>query len=242
MTATHSSTAGAKRRKMPQQQRSRATRDRILESTIACLAESGWQQTTTSMVADRTGISRGALQHHFPTREDLFLTAVDYMFEAHYQADLSGAGELPEGVDGFDFIVESVLDYYTSDTFRAALHVWMAGAAEPALKERIRPLEEKFARGIYEQVVGLLNADVSDERTRRLIQTTLDLARGLGLADILSDDSARRKKISRFWAGELRSIKRVTGTGDAADGTSAGISTNAPNADQTSADDNTADS
>jgi hypothetical protein len=35
------------------------------------------------------------------------------------------------------------------------------------------------------------------------VQATLDLARGLGLADLLSDDSARREQVVRQWAATL---------------------------------------
>lgn len=206
---TSSTSAESVRGKPPKQDRSRATRDRILRSTIGCLAEFGWHSTTTSLVAARTGISRGALQHHFPTREDLFLTAIDYMFDEQNQVGLISVDTASTKGDDFDFIVEKVLEFYASEVFKAALQIWTVGASEPALKERIRPLEDKFARGIYDQTVRFLNADVSDERTHRFIQTTLDLARGLGLADLLSDDSARRKRIAKFWAGEMRSIKQM---------------------------------
>lgn len=191
--------------RLPQQDRSRETRTRILEATIDRLARTGWQATTTAAVADRCGISRGALQHHFPTREELFLTALEHMFVE--QSALPKA-KPAVGSDRFDILVEQVLDYYASDLFKAALQVWTAAAAEPALRGRILPLEAKFARGVYDQAVRVLDADISDERTRRLIQATLDLARGLGLADLLSDDAARRRKIAQFWAAELRSIKR----------------------------------
>ncbi|MYM19117.1 TetR family transcriptional regulator [Brevibacterium sp. 5221] len=192
----------------PKQDRSRVTRERILESTIEALAERGWQATTTTVVAERIGISRGALQHHFRTREDLFLTALDAMFERNLQLTMRDEERLPDGDERFDVLVARIMDYYTSDAFTAALHVWTAAAGEPALRDRILPLEAKFARGVFEQAVELLDADISDERTRRLIQLTLDLARGLGLADVLTDDSARRARIAKFWAGELRSIKR----------------------------------
>ncbi|GAA2101881.1 MULTISPECIES: TetR/AcrR family transcriptional regulator [Brevibacterium] len=226
----------------PQQDRSRATRARILQSTVECLATRGWQATTTSVVAEHSGVSRGALQHHFPTREGLLLTALEHMFEdrvTRYFAPQEGegfesdaedrvapaaeagggvseeAGGDPEGLPGgdrFEQLVEQVLDYYTSDLFKAALQIWTAAAAEPSLRERILPLEQKFAKDVYDMAVRTLRADVSDERTHRLIQTTLDLARGLGLADVLSDDSARRRKIARFWAEELRSIRRTDGS------------------------------
>ncbi|AMT92890.1 TetR/AcrR family transcriptional regulator [Brevibacterium sp. JSBI002] len=206
---TSLSSAEQRTANMPKQDRSRATRDRILRSTISCLAEFGWHGTTTTLVAERTGISRGALQHHFPKREDLFLTAIDFIFDEQKQEGVLGVDAAPTKGDDFDFIVEKVLEYYASDVFKAALQIWSVGASEPTLKERIRPLENKFARGIYDQTVTFLNADVSDERTHRFIQTTLDLARGLGLADLLSDDSARRKRIAKFWAGEMRSIKQL---------------------------------
>ena len=53
--------------RQPQQDRSRATRKRLLEAAIECLAELGWTGTTVAIVAERAGVSRGAAQHHFPT-------------------------------------------------------------------------------------------------------------------------------------------------------------------------------
>ena len=193
----------------PKQDRSRETRARILESTVECLAERGWQGTTMAVVAARSGVSRGALQHHFPTREDLVLAAMSEMFEQRLSAEeLIDAAPASEG-DQFDHLVERVLDFYASPLFAAALHIWTAAATDPALRDRLLVQEDVFARGTYDRAVRALHADVSDERTHRLIQTTLDLARGLGLAQVLSDDSKRRKSIAKFWASELRSIKTV---------------------------------
>lgn len=53
----------------PQQDRSRATRRRLLEAAVECLAELGWNGSTVTVVAERAGVTRGAAQHHFPTRE-----------------------------------------------------------------------------------------------------------------------------------------------------------------------------
>jgi AcrR family transcriptional regulator len=72
--------------KEPKQDRSRATRQRLLAAAVACLAEHGWAGSTVSVVAERAGVSRGAAQHHFPTREDLFTAAVEYVAEERSQA------------------------------------------------------------------------------------------------------------------------------------------------------------
>jgi AcrR family transcriptional regulator len=51
-----------------QAERSAATRDALLDATIVCLVEDGYANTTTSRVAERAGVSRGAHLHHFQTR------------------------------------------------------------------------------------------------------------------------------------------------------------------------------
>src|SRR6478736_2637455 len=107
----------------PQQDRSRVTRQRLLEATIDCLAENGWAATTVGVVATRAGVSRGATQHHFPTREDLITAA---------------------------------LEYYTGNLFKAALQVWTAAASDPALRERVLPLEDRFGRTAHRMAIDQL--------------------------------------------------------------------------------------
>ena len=65
----------------PKQDRSRVTRQLLLESTVDCLAEHGWAATTVTVAAEKAGVSRGAAQHHFPTREDLITAALEHMFD-----------------------------------------------------------------------------------------------------------------------------------------------------------------
>ncbi|MDG3009121.1 TetR/AcrR family transcriptional regulator [Rhodococcus sp. D2-41] len=187
----------------PKQDRSRATRQRLLEATIDCLAERGWTATTVAVVAERAGVSRGAAQHHFPTREDLITAALDYMFDHRMALAMDEATALPEGEGRTEAVVDRLLDYFTGTLFKAALQVWTAAAADPALRERVVPLEAKFGRVAHRTAIELLGVDDADPVVHRLVQATLDMGRGLGLADVLTDDSARRKQIVRQWAATL---------------------------------------
>lgn len=187
----------------PKQDRSRATRRRLLDSTTGCLAEKGWSATTVSVVAEHAGVSRGAAQHHFRTREDLITAALDFMFDARTAWAREEATALPSGEGRTEWVVVRLVDYFTGPLFKAALQVWTAAAADEALKLRIVPMEVKFGREAHRTAVELLGVDDTDPVTHRLVQATLDLARGLGLADVLSDDSARRTQITRQWAATL---------------------------------------
>ncbi|MFF0815765.1 TetR/AcrR family transcriptional regulator [Rhodococcus sp. NPDC003318] len=187
----------------PQQDRSRLTRQRLLEATIDCLAEQGWAATTVGVVAQRAGVSRGAAQHHFPTREELITAALEYMFDTRMQMARDEAGKLPEGPGRTAAVVARLVDYYSGTLFKAALQVWTAAASDPALRERILPLEDRFGRTAHRMAVDQLGVDGSDPAVRALVQATLDLARGLGLADVLTDDSRRRAEVVSSWAGQL---------------------------------------
>ncbi|MGW5435413.1 TetR/AcrR family transcriptional regulator [Nocardia asteroides] len=190
----------------PKQDRSRATRQRLLEATIDCLAETGWSAATVAVVAERAGVSRGAAQHHFPTREDLITGALEYMFDTRMDqsaAEAAAISAVDAGVGRTRAVVSGLVESYTSPLFKAALQVWTHAAADPALRERIVPLEARFGRIAHRRAVAALGVDDSDPVAHHLVQATLDLARGLGLADVLTDDSARRKQIVDQWAVTL---------------------------------------
>ncbi|MCX4970098.1 TetR/AcrR family transcriptional regulator [Streptomyces sp. NBC_00654] len=181
----------------PKQDRSRATRQRLLEAAVACLAEHGWAGSTVSVVAERAGVSRGAAQHHFPTREDLFTGAVEYVAEERSAAlralPAQGRGE----------IVAALVGLYTGPLFRAALHLWVAASNEAQLRPRVTELEARVGRETHRIAVDLLGADETRPGVRETVQGLLDMARGLGLANLLTDDTARRERVVAQWAAVL---------------------------------------
>ncbi|AVZ73695.1 TetR family transcriptional regulator [Streptomyces lunaelactis] len=177
----------------PKQDRSRVTRQRLLEAAVGCLAEHGWAGSTVSAVAERAGVSRGAAQHHFPTREDLFTAAVEYVAEERSQA----LRALP--TQDRTAVVAALVDLYTGPLFRAALHLWVAASNEEQLRSRVTELEARVGRETHRIAVQLLNADESRPGVRETVQGLLDMARGLGLANLLTDDAARRDRVVAQW-------------------------------------------
>ncbi|EHK83103.1 TetR/AcrR family transcriptional regulator [Saccharomonospora azurea] len=190
----------------PRQERSRTTRRRLMEAAVDCLAELGWTGTTVGVVAERAGVSRGAAQHHFPTREDLVVATVEFLAEEQIAELRERAGTLPPGRRRAEPVARLLLNLYTGTKFRAALHLWVAASTDDALRAVLGPLEAKVGREAHRVAVDLLDADESRPGVRETVQATLDLARGLGLADLLSDDSRRRQRLVRQWAKMLEPI------------------------------------
>ncbi|WP_034270925.1 TetR/AcrR family transcriptional regulator [Haloechinothrix halophila] len=189
--------------RQPQQDRSRQTRRRLLDAAVACLTELGWTRTTVVVVAERAGVSRGAAQHHFPTREDLINAAVNYVSEVQLEELADQVAALPTDGTRRRAVVEMLLNLYTGPSFRAALHLWVAASTDEPLGALIKPLERQVGREAHRMAVNLLDVDESVPGVRETVQATLDLARGLGLANLLSDDTARRARIVAQWTSML---------------------------------------
>ncbi|KMS92287.1 TetR family transcriptional regulator [Streptomyces regensis] len=185
------------------QERGRTTRRRLIGAAVDCLAERGWHAATMLEIAERAGVSRGAAQHHFPTREALVVAAVEQLAEEQIAELRRRSAELPTGRARTLPVAEMVLDLYTDVKFRAALDLWVAASHDPALAAVLAPLQARVGKEAHRVVVELLGADESRPGVREAVQATLDLARGLGLANLLTDDGRRRAQIARQWARML---------------------------------------
>lgn len=63
--------------RMTREEQASATRRKLLDVAIALLCEGGLSAVTSISVAARAGLTRGAVQHHFPNRTALLRALVD---------------------------------------------------------------------------------------------------------------------------------------------------------------------
>ncbi len=187
----------------PQGERTRVMRARLLEATVDCLVERGFAGTSTTLVSERAGVSRGAQLHHFPTKNDLVVAAVEHLSDARGTELRAAAAELPRGPHRTRAVLQMLADHFTSPVFNAALELWVAARTDPALLAAVEPLERRVGREAHRLTVDALGADESRDGVRELVQGTLDLVRGLGLANTISDDARRRRRILDQWARTL---------------------------------------
>jgi AcrR family transcriptional regulator len=192
-----------------QQERSRLTQQRLLDATVTCLVRYGWSGTTTTLVAETAGVSRGAQLHHYPTKTALVLAAVEYLTERRATEIRAETRTLPAGADQrVDTIVDLLGASFTGPLYHAALEVWVAARTDDALREALVPLEAKIGRELFDLTATLLDADVSRPDVRDAIQATLELLRGLGVANLLGTDAHRSHAILSGWSRHLAQVLR----------------------------------
>lgn len=197
--------------RVPQEERTRAMRQRLMDATVDLLVEKGFGGTTTTLVSERAGVSRGAQLHHFPTKNDLVVAAVAHLTEIRGSELEAAVAKLPRGTGRTEAVVQMLGEHFASRVFTAALELWVAARTDAQLHEAVGPLERNLGRETHRLTVELLGVDDSTPGVRELVQATLDLVRGLGLANTLGDDARRRRRILKEWARTLdASLKETT--------------------------------
>lgn len=156
--------SAAKPRRRTQAERRAATRALLLDATIDCLIEYGYNGVTTTRVVERAGVSRGAQVHHFPTKAALVAEAMVHLAERR-SADLQAqASKLPKGTARPAAALDLLWASHRGPLFEAAMELWVAARTDEELRERLVPVELQLARRTWE-LCGVLFGDYARART-----------------------------------------------------------------------------
>jgi len=123
-----------------QAERRATTRGKLLDAAVESLVELGYAATSVVEVQQRAGVSRGALQHYWPSRAALVVDAVKALFDsmaAKLRADMAArtatitdAGPARR----VELVIELLWSSFDSSLFRAELELWVAARHDPELR------------------------------------------------------------------------------------------------------------
>jgi AcrR family transcriptional regulator len=116
----------------------------LLDATIECLIERGWAGTSTTEVVRRAGVSRGAQVHHFPTKDDLVLAAVEHLLERRIAEFRATFTDLPSGERSPATAMRLLYERCFRTTFEAWLELALAARTDSVLHEQFVQLEARF--------------------------------------------------------------------------------------------------
>ena len=102
------------------------TRARIIDETVRCVVEEGFEATTAKHVAERAGVTWGVIQYHFGDRNGLLMAVVDEGV-ARLVDSLAAAevGDRPLR-ERIEIVVDTAFRCYSSPTSLAAFEILRA--------------------------------------------------------------------------------------------------------------------
>ena len=173
--------------------RAESTRQRLIVVARELFASHGYQDTSVQEVLDRSGVSRGALYHHFQSKEALFEAVLEEV-----ERELA------------DAIIQASAEATTSGaTLRAGSAAFFESAKDPAIRQIVlvdapnavgwstwRAIDTRYGFGLLkaafrsEAEEGRLPLDLADAYAHILLAALLEL--GLHIAN--ATDSTRAQQ------------------------------------------------
>ena len=156
---------------------------------MECLAELGWAGTSTTEVARRAGVSRGAQQHHYPTKMLLVAAALEHLLERHRLAYERAFADLPESERNVEGALDLLWVTFRQAPSLALMELAMAARTDETLRELSIGINERVVQVILETFLRLFPRSLDEESAGTLIRSLFATLIGLTLQNSLDDDA-----------------------------------------------------
>ena len=146
------------------------------------LFQKGYAALRLSEIAERSGVSGGALTHHFSSKNELIIAATAHALERQLALELEIVRKAALAPDPISVLLESQSDFYLNPQFVVHTDLSAAARSEPSLGLPIRELIDNHQKRRDEAWLEMLVARGYDRKQSALVlEITFHLWRSLGV-------------------------------------------------------------
>ncbi len=174
--------------------RSAATRQVLLDAAINCLFEHGYGTTTTILVAEEAGVSRGAMLHQFPTKADLMTFVVEAVFAdevKQYSKLLKGLDDPRERLMAYPMAVWKL---QSRPEGVAVLEILQGSRSDAVLAKKLQPVQARIDKA----AVTALESEFPSGVSIPVLQLIVGVARGLAISQVIAPAGKGREPMLLF--------------------------------------------
>ena len=184
---TMSEAASGKVLRGPNAVRRAATRAKIMDAGVRCLAEFGYAATSTPLVARLAKVSRGSLLHQFPTKVDLILAVAEHAARGQGAYIRDQVMAKKAGRERFVEGVEAVWQALRRPEAIALTEVMIAARSDPELAERYPTFAAALEAAMHRGRARIAEGIGAPERTAEIdviAHLTIAALRGLAMETV----------------------------------------------------------
>jgi AcrR family transcriptional regulator len=172
-------------------------RARLRAATEQLITEVGVEAASAAAIALRCGVSRGAMLHHYPTRDALIVDTAAHFWQRARDVVASLAEDMDNGrTDVATFVGRLYEEVFRANALVTMLDLMVSGRSETRIGEAVnRILTDLFAS--YEDlgVQAFQSSGLPPERIHVIITLIVSTLRGLRIQDNIHPDEMRVRDV-----------------------------------------------
>lgn len=195
----------AQLRRRTQQQRREETQERIIAAAFDVIRRRGYSGFRIAEAQEVAGVSRGALLHHFPTKEDLALAAMEYAFAESRSGAEERAREMSAAADPLEEIIRDSETFFFGDHFFVGLDILMSAGKDPKIRSQVQSIARTHRLPVERAWLDVLHAaGVPADVAEDILWLTISLVRGFAIRTIWQDEPDRFELLYDRWRDMVR--------------------------------------
>jgi AcrR family transcriptional regulator len=192
-----------------QTQKSLNSQTAMLEAAVSVLIDLGFAQFTTTEVATRAGMSRGAQLNYFPTRNALLVATTKYTLSNARDQAMIYVGRAMATKNPLPEYFNSLIEFFLTGPYRAMLEMTISARADPELAREVHPVVRQYRElldNLWEDT--LCKAGFDREKVKMVIEVTNNFFRGLASTQVWMPNEHVEKLQLDFWRKSVEQMLR----------------------------------
>jgi AcrR family transcriptional regulator len=202
---TGETTAAPARKRRTQEERSEETKRRILQAATRLTVRNGYAALRTADVAQEAGVSKGALQHHFPTKEALVIALIEHAFNDQMLASRQRAAQRGSQQDLIETVIDDAKEFFFSEYFLIAVNLVLSSQPPSEIRTAVLAISQRArlpVEAAWKQ--AFIAAGIPEDIALELLTLTLAIVRGYSVRNLWDDNAEWRNRCFAVWADMVR--------------------------------------
>jgi len=193
------------KKRRTQAERSAKMQAKILDAALKCICDLGLQSASTHEIARAADISRGALMHHYGSRNDLLKAAFGRILDDEVAMLTRFSENIIHDRSSLKPIIEYIWQRYRGGLFMVTVDYLSQARVDAWTLQSVTTEATRYndkLNDVWDQI--LEEVDIPDDKRRSLMNQTMCLIRGMALQRIWRQDDQYFSDMLDDWINSLQ--------------------------------------
>jgi AcrR family transcriptional regulator len=201
-----------RRPRRTQAERALATQRKLIDCAIDLLKKKRYQSFRTAEVAEISGMSKGAQQHHFPSKDMLVLQALEEVYrrtQSRALERIKAGRDMPEQL--LEELVADSREFFLGEDFLLSLDLMMVDPSS-TLGSEVKHLAQQYRLPVEQAWLdAMVHAGHPEHQARDVVRLTFAIARGFGVRQLIAGEDEEFQHLMDSWMRMAKAMLLFSG-------------------------------
>ena len=176
-----------------------------MQAAVECIYEGGLQSTSTVDIAKRANVSRGAMLHHYPSRDQLLSATYETLLAKEANKLRQAAENYRNGGLTVDEFIDQLWKRFSVESFSITMDYFAAARTDKSLRTSVKKARKVYDKALADIWINYFSESKCDKRELLAhLRLTVSLFRGMSMQRLVLEDQEAQDEMIATWKRHVR--------------------------------------